>query len=276
MSFGRLALRPDGTLDAADLEGVDADLVIKPFGWKGNLPTIRDAVEDALLIHHGMESEHLVKTAPPDRIGPFGGRDPDGDAVLSEITEGQVSALSLFVALQEIPQIATPADLNFVTLLAEGRARFASLGCAACHVPSLPLRSTVLRLPGRDGARDLSFDLAAVGAEPRIAPEAQGGGTRAWLYSDLKRHDMGPGLAEPREDRGVAGAMFLTRPLWGVARSRPYLHDGRAATLEDAILLHGGEAQEARDGYAALQDSEGGDVRVFLMSVTGGRRVVKM
>jgi CxxC motif-containing protein (DUF1111 family) len=85
---------------------------------------------------------------------------------------------------------------------------------------------------------------------------------------------MGPGLAEPRADRGVAGAMFLTRPLWGVARSRPYLHDGRAATLEDAILLHGGEAQAARDAFAKLLDSERAPLRIFLTTLTRAKRLV--
>ena len=275
VSFGQVTVRADGTLDDRDLAGVDADLVIKPFGWKGNMPTLRDAVEDALLIHHGMESVHLVKTAPRERIGPFGGADPDGDGVAREIEEGQVTALTLFVALQEIPQVTTPADANMIVLMAEGRTQFATLGCAACHVPSLPLSSTVFRLPSREGGRGLAYDLAAVGAEPRVAPEAQGAsGARVYLYSDLKRHDLGPGLAEPRADRGVEGKMFLTRPLWGVARSRPYLHDGRAATLEDAILLHGGEAQEARDAYARLKDSERAPVRVFLTSLTRAKRLV--
>ena len=272
VSFGYLTAR-SGAVDTAEVDGIDGDLVLRPFGWKGNMPAIRDAVEDALLIHHGMESEHLVRTAPRERIGPFDKRDPDGDGVVDEITEGQVSALTLFVAMQEIPQVLTPANQGQVVAMAEGRALFDRLGCASCHVPSLPLESTVFRLPSRTGGSEIALDLAAVGAEPRIAEEAQGG-HRAYLYSDLKRHDMGPGLAEPRADRGVAGAMFLTRPLWGVARSRPYLHDGRAATLEDAILLHGGEAQAARDAFAKLLDSERAPLRIFLTTLTRAKRLV--
>jgi hypothetical protein len=274
VSFGHLTARPDGSLDGSEVAGIDGDvLLLKPFGWKGNMPTLRDAVEDALLVHHGMESEHLVKTAPKERVGPFGGRDPDGDGVVDEIVEGQVSALTLFVAMQEIPQVLTPASQNQILAMAEGRALFETLGCAGCHVPSLPLESTVFRLPSRTGGREIAIDLAAEGAEPRLAGEAQGG-HRAYLYSDLKRHDMGPALAEPRSDRGAPGAMFLTRPLWGVARSRPYLHDGRAATLEDAILLHGGEAQAARDAFAKLLDSERAPLRVFLTTLTRAKRLV--
>jgi hypothetical protein len=273
VSFGWITPR-GGDIDASELRGVDADLVVRPFGWKGNMPTLRDAVEDALLIHHGMQSEHLVRTAPKERIGPFGGPDPDGDLVTDEITEGQVTALTLFVAMQELPQVTTPADENLIALMAAGRTQFDELGCASCHVASLPLGSTVFRLPGRDGARDVAVDLAKDGADPRIARPAEGGAMRAYLYSDLRRHDLGPRLAEPRSDRGVAGNLFLTRPLWGLARSRPYLHDGRAATLEDAILLHGGEAQAARDAYARLTDSERAPVRSFLTSLTRAKRLV--
>jgi CxxC motif-containing protein (DUF1111 family) len=185
-----------------------------------------------------------------------------------------VTALTLFVAMQELPQVTTPPGDNAVVLVAQGRTQFAELGCATCHVPSLALNSPVFRLPGRDGAGDVAVDLSAAGGEPRIAPEAGASAYRAYLYSDLKRHDLGPALAEARADRGVDGPMFLTPPLWGVARSRPYLHDGRAATLERAILLHGGEAQAARDAYAKLTDSERAPVRAFLTTLTRAKRLV--
>jgi hypothetical protein len=274
ISFGALTARPDGSVDTGAVVGVDADLVVKPFGWKGNVTTLRDAVEDALLIHHGMESTYLVATAPKERVGPFGGADPDGDGVTDEIVEGQVTALTLFVAMQETPQIVTPPDSNTALAWADGRARFDALGCASCHVPSLALASTTFVLPSRVGGAAVRVDLARDAAEPRLGAAAADGKMRAFLFSDLKRHDLGPGLAEPRADRGVAGNQFLTRPLWGVARSGPYLHDGRAATLEEAILAHGGEAQPARDAYAALGDPDRGLVRIYLASLTRAKRLV--
>lgn len=274
IAFGSLTATPDGKVSASELVGVDADLAVKPFGWKGNVATLRDAVEDALLIHHGMESDHLVATAPPERIGPFGGADPDGDGVASEIKEGQVTALTLFVAMQEVPQTTPPPDSNTALLWANGRARFTTLGCAGCHVPSLPLASTTFVLPSREGGANVSVDLAREGAEPRLTASSLDGKMRAFLFSDLKRHDLGPALAEPRSDRGVAGNLFLTRPLWGVARSGPYLHDGRAPTLEDAVLAHGGEAQKSRDAFAALSDGDRGGIRVFLTSLTRAKRMV--
>jgi CxxC motif-containing protein (DUF1111 family) len=60
----------------------------------------------------------------------------------------------------------------------------------------------------------------------------------------------------------------LTRPLWGLAESPPYLHDGRAATIPEAILAHGGEAKEARDAFAALSPESQANVHIFLLSLT--------
>ena len=62
--------------------------------------------------------------------------------------------------------------------------------------------------------------------------------------------------------------MFLTRPLWGLAETAPYLHDGRAPTIHDAIVLHGGEAAAARDAYLALDENGRASVRVFLASLS--------
>lgn len=272
--FGELTVHADGSVDASKVVGVDGDLIVKPFGWKGTFASIRDTVEDALLVHHGMESDFLVATAGPDRTGPHGGLDPDGDGVTSEISEGQVTALTLFLAMQEVPQEIPPEAPEFVHLFAEGIAAFESLGCAACHVPSLPLDSTLFELAARDSEASLVVDLASEAAKPRITPAAQTGAFGVRLFSDLKRHDMGPALAEARPDRGVAGNLFLTRPLWGLARSRPYLHDAHAPTIEDAILLHGGEAQASRDAFAALSDPERAPLRVFLTCLTRARRVV--
>jgi cytochrome c peroxidase len=274
VSFGELEARPDGVVDATDVVGVDADLTVKPFGRKGHFASIRDAVEDELLVHHGMQSTHLVANARPERIGPFGGTDPDGDGVTREITEGQVTALSLFVAMQEVPVVDPPEEQDHVVLFGEGAARFEGLGCASCHAPSMPLASARYELASRRGGPSVSVDLATDAAAPRITPSAEGGPLRLYLYSDLKRHDMGKVMAEIKADRAVRPEHFLTPPLWGLARSRPYMHDGRAPTIEDAILLHGGEAQAARDAYAALVEPERASLRIFLMSLTRARRLV--
>jgi len=94
------------------------------------------------------------------------------------------------------------------------------------------------------------------------------GGVTVPLFADLKRHDMGDALAESfsgaNDDRN---RQFTTARLWGVADTAPYLHDGRATTLTEAILLHGGEAQPVRDRFAALHDEDRLEMLEFLRSL---------
>ena len=66
------------------------------------------------------------------------------------------------------------------------------------------------------------------------------------IFSDLKRHDLGPELPRAQFD-GTIESQFVTEPLWGVGSTAPYGHDGRSPTLEAVILRHGGEAQQPRD-----------------------------
>jgi CxxC motif-containing protein (DUF1111 family) len=77
------------------------------------------------------------------------------------------------------------------------------------------------------------------------------GGIEVPLFADLKRHDMGPELEESFEGV-VPRAEFTTARLWGVADTAPYLHDGRALTIKEAILMHGGEAETSKNNFAAL------------------------
>lgn len=90
------------------------------------------------------------------------------------------------------------------------------------------------------------------------------------IYSDLLLHDMGPGLADGLRPGVAMESEFRTQPLWGISSTGPYLHDGRASTLEKAILAHGGEAQRARDLFAAYDAGERADLEEFLLSL-GGR-----
>jgi CxxC motif-containing protein (DUF1111 family) len=90
------------------------------------------------------------------------------------------------------------------------------------------------------------------------------------VYSDLLLHDMGPDLADGVIQGDATGSEFRTQPLWGLTAVGPYLHDGRASTIEEAILLHGGEATAARDAADALGEAEMQDLVAFLESL-GGR-----
>jgi Di-haem oxidoreductase, putative peroxidase len=272
VSFGVLEARPDGSTDGTKIEGLDADLVVKPFGWKGRFASIRDIVEEELLIHHGMQSTHVVAHGSPERIGLFGGTDPDGDGVTDEVTEGQVTALTLFVAMQEVPVVDMPHEVDHTALLVKGDQLFTTLGCDVCHVRSLPLENTTYVLTNRAGGPSTAIDLARDGMEPRISSTVPGT-IKAYLYSDLKRHDMGPGLADARAEQGIWSRQFVTPPLWGLMRSRPYLHDARAQTIALAILAHGGEALAARDAFAALSEDDKGALRIFLTTLVRARRL---
>lgn len=162
-------------------------------------------------------------------------RDNDGvpDPEISPQDLGDLIAFTRF--------LAPPQPQPFDDAARRGAGRFTAIGCAKCHVPEL--------------------------ASAR-------GPVRA--FTDLLLHDMGSSLADHvsfgRPQVAAAGPLhngseFRTAPLWGVSKFAPYLHDGRAATLDDAIRAHGGEATAIRNAYAALAQGERDDLLAFLRSL---------
>lgn len=265
LDFGTLVANPNGTVDTSAVVGVSDDLIVRPFGWKGSLATLREFAADGFQRHHGIQLS--VDTA----IGKGPPHDRDGDGMPNEITEGMITSVVTYLSLLEIPVMIPPRDPALLGRHAAGMDAFERIGCARCHVPSLPLFDTKLKI-----SPAVTADLIADGEapQPRKDVYTDGPGIPIFLYSDLKRHDMGPALAESKPTvQGIPGSVFLTRPLWGLADTGPWLHDGRAATLDEAILLHGGEAQKSRDAFAALSKSEKADVRIFLLSLTRYPRI---
>lgn len=264
VSFGRLKLDRRGRLDRRALSGVDPDLVVRPLGWKGTVATVREAVERALQQNLGLQSDGWLRAhrGQPELIGDGPDpADPDADGVRREYTDGMVTALVAYLSALAPPIEAPPEVQRFALYASQGAEQFQRLGCAGCHVPELPLQRTVVSLgPGRGGpVVDLAPLLRVAGRAERLP------GVR--LFSDLRRHDLGEGLADRRADPGVdpaARRQWLTPPLWGVSASGPYLHDGRASTIEAAILSHGGEAQAARDAYNKLSMVEQGWLHLYL------------
>ncbi len=261
VSFGAVVVRADGTIDAAGLRGVDGDLAVKPFGWKGTSASLRGFVRQALPQHLGLEPPPpALAAAGPAAALPL--PDGDRDGVRGELHEGQLTSLVAYLALLDVPVVLPPADPALARAWRRGATRFRELGCAECHRPELALRSPRLT----DGK--LVLDLVRDNQVPP-APE-QFDYVRdlaVRLYSDLRRHDLGPALAE-RSEHGVPASVFLTRPLWGLGDRGPYyLHDGRARTLAQAIRLHGGEAQAAADAYGKLAVDEARELDVFLLSL---------
>jgi CxxC motif-containing protein (DUF1111 family) len=110
-----------------------------------------------------------------------------------------------------------------------GAALFSMIGCDACHTPSLPLHDTQVR-----------------------------------LYSDLLLHDLGPDLDDGIVQGDAQGRDWRTAPLWGLGERPRFLHDGRARTITEAILLHGGEAEQAKQRYKGLSLKERQEMLAFL------------
>jgi mono/diheme cytochrome c family protein len=266
VQFGTLRKNAAGKIDGSGVRGVRLDLIVRPFGWKGTAASLREVVVESLQQNLGIQAEELVAargTAFAGMLGEGPADDPDADGVKREATSGMVTALCAYLAALTLPIEESPEPPPFTLALARGAELFDKLGCAGCHVAELPLQSTVVSLGPLPRSRP-RLDLAPllqssgrVGRQPTVR-----------LYSDLKMHDMGADLSEPRGYRGVPKQLWLTPPLWGLAASAPYLHDGRAGSIDAAILAHGGEAGAARDAYKALPYDDQGALRIFLQSLT--------
>jgi hypothetical protein len=277
--FGALVAHPDGSLDTSGVEGVDADLVVRPFGWKGTVATVREASQNALQIHMGLQTEELVdeRAGDTELLGTGSASDPDRDGHARELTSRQLDALVLFLAAQAVPilrphervdgleraadGLLAPLGHVYVDEWIAGRALFDDLGCASCHRPQLLLLDATFVSGG------VTLDLATEAEHPRIRYDGASGGYPVFLFSDLRRHDLGDENASTHVDGGVPPRQWLTRPLWGLASSAPWLHDGSAPSLDLAIARHGGEAAESRAAFEALDFDQKGALRIFLMSL---------
>jgi hypothetical protein len=268
---------------------LSADLVVRPFQWKGSTASIRDFVRGAAHNEIGMQGTELLgsPTVDPATV------DGDGDGVANELFVGDITALTIYQAgqprpttLQELAAVGeipalTAAEVSAIT---DGSAIFDRMGCGGCHARRLTINNPVFQEPsslaafrdagdvfpngrsyGNAGLRSdaaVHFDLTRDALENGgiITTNGQPLGTfqrdaqghaLVDLFGDLRRHNMGSKLAEEVDEVGTGAAVFMTENLWGVGSTAPYLHDGRAASLSEAILEHGGEAQAARDNFAA-------------------------
>jgi mono/diheme cytochrome c family protein len=269
VGFGTLHVTADGRVDTRDVHGVDPDLVIRPFGWKGTAATINEFTAESAALHFGITSADVLATNPiaraPLTLPP---------SAAPELTAGQLTALAVYVAALELP-IVRPLDGDGGPFEPDrwqrGRALFETVGCADCHRPKLVLNRPIvtIRSPVTGGAFALALDRDA--EAPRLA--RAGDGYPVELFSDLKRHDLGPGGASRHVQGGVAPRLYLTRRLWGLGDAGPYFHDGAAATIDAAIARHDGEAALARDNWDTLADADRGALRIFLTSLRRAPRL---
>ena len=275
VSFGHITALPDGMADLAGIEGVDSDLVIRPFSHKGVMTSLRQFTVNALNHHHGMQ--------PDERFGArwTGSDDFDEDGKEREITDGDVSALVAWQATLEPPVRMVPQDPMWKEAAAMGEQVFTNIGCGTCHIPALPLDSLSFADPGPvDAAGTLRTGETAFGAVYDLAlrewaatlPRDDKGRTLVPLFGDLKRHKMTDREIallgnELLAQRFVERDVFQTTELWGVGSTGPYGHRGDFTTLDEIILAHGGDGRAARDAYAALDEDARDSLIAFLKTL---------
>jgi CxxC motif-containing protein (DUF1111 family) len=210
------------------------------FGWKATQANLEDQVQAAFHGDVGITSPRFPDE-PLSTLQREVVREPSGGT--PEIDAAKVARVAHYCRVLAVPAQRTPGDPQVI----RGREAFSRAGCAACHVPEL-----------RTGSGSPIAELRGVAFRP---------------YSDLLLHDMGDGLADDRRDGDASGREWRTPPLWGLGlvptvngHSR-YLHDGRARSLEEAVLWHGGEAQRSRDAFAAMEAADRAALLAFLGSL---------
>lgn len=212
------------------------------FGWKGHTSSLEAFVRNACAAELGLSLVDRAQAVPPPgeledswrmvmeavraTAGP-GGK-PAGDS--PDLTEEDVDALIAFVA-----SLPRPEELVDQPMRAEGLAQFKAIGCDDCHQPDL------------DGVRGLYSDMLLhdLGG---IADGASTYGIRHTSAVDILTDDDLAMISE----MPASPTEWRTPPLWGVRDSAPYLHDGRAATVDEAIRMHRVEGEPAAKAYAAL------------------------
>ncbi|MDB5047112.1 MAG: hypothetical protein JWO30_183 [Fibrobacteres bacterium] len=305
VSFGSISVKHNSgsgascntTVNTASLKGVAADLVVRPFQWKGSVAFLRDFIRGATHNEIGMQTVETVGA----------GVDGDGDGVVDELSIGDETALAVYMAAQPRPTsslelnqlgLLTPAlTAAQITQINRGATAFTSLGCAACHTPSMTLSNPIYSEPSQMAAfRDQSFPAGqnplAEGVDPakavkfdltqdqpdnilrnpdgtikfRLGSLRRNGAGLATVdaFSDLKRHDLGMEVGEPIDEEGTGASVFLTKPLWGVGSTAPYMHNGQFPSLTSAIKAHGGEGTAARTNFNAAPAPTRDDLLAFL------------
>lgn len=210
------------------------------FGWKANQPTLAQQTAAAFLGDMGLTTSMFPHENCPEGqlecdAAPHGG--------VPEVEDDLLADIIFYSATLAVPARRDPGDPDVL----RGKQVFHDAGCADCHVP-----------------------------RHRTDPDAEWLEVQAqtiWPYTDLLLHDMGPGLADARPDFLADGSEWRTPPLWGIGLIETVnghttlLHDGRARSLIEAVLWHGGEAEPARDAVLALPRDQRDALVTFLESL---------
>lgn len=166
-----------------------------------------------------------------------------GDMLSPEIDRQTVSDVVFYLKTLKEPEPRNQEDLDVIA----GRNLFDQINCATCHRPNM----------------ETGYSPIPVLSNVTFHP-----------YTDLLLHDLGPELDDGYTEGYATSAQWRTAPLWGLGLSKDsqggkyyLMHDGRAHSIEDAIALHGGEAENSRDSFQALTNEEQSQVIKFLESL---------
>jgi hypothetical protein len=296
ISFGSITANPDGGLDTSKVEGVNPDLRVRPFFAEGSTISMREFLVGAFRNEMGLEGADpdLLKASAGGRVvTPSGmildgaldkieapplsdpGADPDGDGVTNELPTSLVDHMEFYLLHYFKPAVYQQSENT-----KKGERLFDKIGCASCHVANLVIEhdrrvadvDTVFD-PEKGNLNRLFATAAAFLHEindgsgfPTIKVPNGGPFLVRDIYTDFKRHDVGPAFYERNYD-GTLTKQFLTRPLWGVGSTSPYGHDGRSINLNEVIHRHGGESLASRNAYAHLEAEEQQRILDFLNSL---------
>jgi CxxC motif-containing protein (DUF1111 family) len=217
------------------------------FGLKAGQPSVREQSAGAFSGDMGLSTSlHPdvwgdCTTAQPDCRSA-----PDGRSGNEDGLEVSVQALDLVTFYARNLAVPGRRDQDNRQVL-RGKEMFYQSDCASCHMPKF--------------------------VTARMAEPSAQSFQLIWPYSDLLLHDMGEGLADHRPEGRATGTEWRTAPLWGVGMTETVsghtflLHDGRARTLQEAILWHGGEAEASRNAYVALPAEDRAALIRFLESL---------
>ena len=296
VNFGKITAFPDGSIDDSDVVGVDKDLRVRPFFAEGSTISIREFVVGALNAEMGLEApdpDLVAASSGASVVTPAGmvldgsqdtieappvstpSEDSDGDGIKNEIDTALVDHLEFYLL-----NYFKPGIYRQTAAAKSGRQRLEQFGCTECHVPNFTINKD-RRVADVETVFDpengiINGMFASVTARVVAADDGSGfppikepSGDNFLvenIYTDFKRHDLGPGFWERNFD-GTFTKEFLTEPLWGVGTTPPYGHDGRSINLEEVILRHGGEATAAAKAYERAPAEQKQELLAFLQSL---------
>src|SRR5262245_7842484 len=298
----RIGANPCATrVDTSGVQGLADDMVVRPFQWKGSVANSRQSVRDAAHNELGMQAVELVGVNVDGDGDGIVNELQTGDITAMTIYMASQPRPTTRIELASRGLIPALSDTEKAQI-ARGATVFNSAGCSVCHVPSLTITDPTFYEPSKNCSyRDQTFpagqDPSDLGVDPSTAigfdltrdqpdnqireangrvifrlgsfrRDPQSGKAIVELFGDLKRHDMGPLLAEPIDDDNTGSkSSFMTENLWGVGTTAPYLHDGRATTITESILWHSGEAETAKSNFSAAPDADKQALVAFLKNL---------